>query len=198
MPGTQRGMPASQLARDYGVSLKDFSNEVIALLARVDGADTAGNSARRREICAAVSATMAIALDTSSLSDEERAKLRPLLHEVLLPFWNSHCAGDARAANLITERSTHYLGRRVMGSQIKTAVNIVTALLDALEIPAERRNELAATLAPSFAHRLVSDIHRINDVRARFGIELSLLATLCALLEMSVPYESILRALRLS
>ena len=44
---------------------------------------------------------------------------------------------------------------------------------------------------------MISDVHRINDLRTRFGVQLSLLATLCTLLEMSVGYESVLRILRL-
>jgi hypothetical protein len=203
MAGKERRIPASQLARDYGVSLNEFTSEVTALLARAlkDTGNLGDNEslsagAGRREICAAVSAAMVTALDASTLSDEERSKLRPLVDDVLIPFWTSHCASDAGAAAYITERSAHYLSGRVAGSQVKTAVNIVTSLLDALGIPPARRDELTVTLAPSFAHRMVGDIYRINDVRARFGIELSLIATLATLLQITVSCETVLRILR--
>jgi hypothetical protein len=197
MPGNRRGIPASQLARDYGVSLNDFADEVITLLARAEAADAHGLSVpRRREICAAVSAAMAAALDASTLSAEEREKLSPLLGEVLKPFWFKHCEADPEAAAIIAARTPHYLIGRVAGSQVKTAVNIVAALLEALEVPEERRPELARTLSPSFAHRIVGDLYRINDLRARHGIELSVLATMFALLQLSMSYDVILRILR--
>ena len=199
MAGSERRISASKLARDYGVSINDFTNEVVALLVRAQGdGENLRTGPGRREVCAAVSAAMVAALDASTLSDEERAKLRPLVDEVLMPFWTSHCAKDADAAAYITGRSVHYLSGRVAGSQVKTAVNIVTALLDALAIPAEQRHELTMALAPSFAHRIVADVYRINDVRTKFGIELSLIATLGALLQITVACETVLKIVRMS
>lgn len=192
-------MPASQLARDYGVSLNEFADDVIATLARLDGEGApARTPGHRREICAAVSAAMAVALDSSSLSAEEREKLQPLLHEVLIPFWTRHCAADAEAAPFIAKRTEHYLASRVQGSQVKTAVNLVAALLDSLEVPADRRSTFAKSLSPAFAHRMVGDIYHLNDMRSRLGIELSVVAALAALLQLSLSYDPILKALKIS
>jgi hypothetical protein len=199
MAGSERRISASKLARDFGVGINDFTNEVVALLARAhDDGESLRTGPGRREVCAAVSAAMVAALDASTLSDEERAKLLSLIDEVLLPFWTTHCKSDSGAAAYITGRSAHYLANRVAGSQVKSAVNIVTALLDALAVPAERRDELTLALAPSFAHRMVADVYRINEVRTKYGIELSLIATLGALLQISVSYETVMRIVRLS
>ena len=124
MAGSERRISASKLARDYGVSINDFTNEVVALLARAHG-DSASlrTGPGRREVCAAVSAAMVAALDASTLSDEERAKLLPLIGEVLMPFWTTHCASDSDAAAYITGRTAHYLSGRVAGSQVKSAVD---------------------------------------------------------------------------
>lgn len=197
MPGIRRGIPASQLARDFGVSLTEFTDEVIEVLARFDTEAGGGGHARRGEICAAVSAAMIAALDASALSAQERDRLQPLIHEVLTPFWSKHCAADGDVAKFISARSTHYLTGRSAGSQVKTAVNIVGALLEALQVPAQDRPALSRRLAPAFAHRMVGDVFRINDLRLRHGIELSLLATLCTLLGMSLNYEEVLRILRI-
>jgi hypothetical protein len=196
MPG-KRGISASELAREYGVSLNRFSEEVMALLARIDG-DARPDllMARRREVCAAVSAAMAAALDASTLTAEERDKLEPLLKEVLLPFWNQHCAADEDAAEYIVDRRAHYLVNRVPGSQVKSAVGIVTALLDALQLTEEQKTELTRTLSPSFAHRMVADLYRINEVRTRLGVQLSLLAALGAMMDLSVGIDPLLRILR--
>lgn len=195
----KRGIPASQLARDYGVSLNEFAEDVIATLARLDGEGAPARcTAHRREICAAVSAAMAASLDSSSLSIEERQKLQPLLHEVLIPFWTRHCAGDSGSAPYIAARAEHYLATRVQGSQVKTAVNIVASLLDALEVPAERRSTFAKSLSPAFAHRMVGDVYHLNDMRSRLGIELSVVAALATLLQLSLSYDPILKVLKIS
>jgi hypothetical protein len=199
MPGTRGGISADQLAREYGVTLNDFAEEVSTLLARWDSGAAGDRSAlRRREICAAVSAAMTAALDASTLTVEERQNLNPLLKDVLVPFWSKHCESDTQTGVLIAERSTHYLAGRVAGSQVKTAVNIVAALLEAIEIPQPHRAALALTLTPSFAHRIVGDLYRINDLRAKHGLELSLLATVCVLCQMSMTSDAILRVLRLA
>ncbi|MBC8025117.1 MAG: hypothetical protein H7Y89_03925 [Steroidobacteraceae bacterium] len=198
MPG-KRGIPASQLARDYGVSLNEFADDVIATLARLDGEGAAARSGgHRREICAAVTAAMSAALDASALSAAEREKLQPLLHQVLIPFWTRNCAGDADAAPFIAKRSEHYLAGRIEGSQVKTGVTIVASLLEALEVPAEKRATFAKALSPAFAHRMVGDVYHLNDVRSRLGIELSLVAALATMVHLSVSYDPILKALRIS
>src|SRR4051812_44575603 len=147
MPGKSE-VSASELARNYGVSLNEFADDVIAVLARLER-DAAPErvESRRREVCAAVSAAMSFALDASTLTPEERAKLEPLLREVLLPFWNRNCGAHEGAAEYITGRSGFYLSNKVPGSQVKTAVSIVTLLVDALDLPAERKSELVQSLS---------------------------------------------------
>jgi hypothetical protein len=191
-------MSVSELARKYGVSLNEFADEVMALLARLDTDPAPARvAARRREVCAAVSAAMTFALDGSNLTPEERATLDPLLREVLVPYWNEHCSEDEDAAAFITLRSTYYLSNRVAGSQVKTAVNIVATLLEALGLPEERQVEGARLLAPSFAHRMVTDRYHINDLRTRFGVQLSVLVLVTTVLQATFSAEAILRALRL-
>jgi hypothetical protein len=198
VPG-KRGISASQLARDYGVSLNEFSDEVIATLARLDGPGAPERSgAHRREVCAAVSAAMGAALDASMLSPDEREKLQPLLQQVLVPFWVKHCASDTASSTWIVERSQHYLAHRVSDSQVKTAVNIVAALLEALEVPAARRGDFAKRLSPAFAHRMVGDVYHLNDLRSRLGIELSVLAAMTTMLQLGMAYDPILKVLKIS
>ena len=76
-------------------------------------------------------------------------------------------------------------------------MNIVSKLLDALGLPEDRKAELAARLSPAFAHRMVTDLYHINDLRTRFGVQLSLLAMLTTLLQMTLSSDAVLRALRL-
>ena len=199
MPGIRRRIPASQLARDYGESLNEFSDSIIGLLGNEwPATDDAARVTRRREVCAAVSAAMIAAFDASTLAPEEREKLHPLIESVLMPSWSKHCAKDEPGlAAYVAERAAHYLQGQVADSRVKSAVNMVGALLDAIEAPESMRGPLQERLIPAFAHRMVGDAFRINEVRRNFGIELSLLATVCALLQISVSYDPILRALRI-
>ena len=200
MSGIRRGIPASQLARDYGVSLNEFSDSIIGLITHeLADQDDDRRAFRRREICAAVSAAMVAAFDASTLAPEEREKLQPLVQEVLLSYWNRHCANDdPDLAAYISSRAAHYLEGRVENSRVKSAIALVSALLEAIDAPEHLRPALKERLVPAFAHRMVGDVYRINEVRRKHGIELSVLVTVCALLQMSVPYDSILRVLRLS
>lgn len=198
MPGMRRGIPASRLAREFGVSLGEFTDDAVAIFSRYDAQSPGAALARHREICAAVSAAMIASLEASTLSDAERERLQPLIHDALLPSWSKHCAADTETAEYIAARSRHYLVGRNAASQVKTAVNIVSALLEALAVPMSDRDLLGKRLSPAFAHRMVGDVFRLNDLRARHGIELSLLATVCALQGMSLLYEPILRLLRIA
>ena len=198
MSGTRRGIPASQLARDYGASLEDFSDSIVGLIRNEWTQRDEGVASLRREVRAAVSAAMLAAFDASTLTREERAKLQPLMQEALLPFWSRHCDGAVTEfAAWVEARAAHYLLGSVADSRVKSAVNIVNALLDALEAPPALRPLLTERLVPAFAHRMVGDVYRINEVRRTHGIDLSLLATVCSLLQISLSCGPILWVLRL-
>jgi hypothetical protein len=97
---------------------------------------------------------------------------------------------------MLERRATEYLQRRDPASQIKTAANIVNSLMNRLGIAGATQIALGKTLAALFAHRMLGDIHSINDVRARFGIELPLIAALTAIVQATVTCDSVLRILR--
>jgi hypothetical protein len=198
MPTGRRGISAEQLARDYGVSLNEFADEVITLLASLPPEDARAPAADRcREGCAAVWAAMVSALDSSSLTTEERVHLTPLLLDVLVPFWRKHCADERDIVVLLQSRAAYYLRDRDPVSQIRTAAHLVGRLLQAVEVSENVRTSLATTLTASFAHRMLGDIHRINEVRSRFGIELPMFAALTALVQATMTYEPALRMLRI-
>src|SRR5262245_27717845 len=127
----RRGVSAEQLAHDYGVSLNEFADEVVTLLASLPEEDASSAAADRcRESCAAVWAAMVSALEASSLTTDERAGLTPLLLDVLVPFWRKHCAADEDIQKLLTSRAGFYLRNRDPSSQIKTAAHLVNRLLE--------------------------------------------------------------------
>lgn len=198
MPVNRRRIPVTQLAHDYGASLNEFSESLFGLIGQEWAAEEAASLPHRREICAAVSAAMMASLEASALSLEERDHLQPLMGEVLLPFWTRHCAGEnPELSEWIAARARYYLATCVHNSRVKSAANLASALLDALQAPESLRSALLTRLVPAFAHRMVGDVYRIDEVRRKQGIELSLLAALCAMLHLSLNCDPILRALRL-
>jgi hypothetical protein len=198
MPMNRRGVSAAQLAREYGVSLNEFADDVVNLLAQLDPGEVRAEPAERsRESCAAVWAAMVAAIDASSLMKDERERLTPLFLEALLPIWKQHCADDPDFAELLAARAPHYLRHRDPGSQIKTAANLVNGLMHRLGIAPMTQIHLGKSLTALFAHRMLGDTHHINEVRARFGIELPLVAALTAIVQFTVSCEPVLRTLRL-
>jgi hypothetical protein len=198
MSMNRRGMSAAQLAREYGVSLNEFADDVVNLLAQLDPSEVAADPAERcRESCAAVWSAMVAALDASALSRDERERLTPLLLDVLLPFWKKHCTDEPDIPGLLQARASHYLRHRDSGSQIKTAANLVNGLMHRLGIAPATQISLGKSLTALFAHRMLGDTHRINEVRARFGIELPVVAALTAIVQVTMNYEPVLRILRL-
>lgn len=197
MPMNRRGISATQLAREYGVSLNDFADDVVKLLGELGDDVAAAPADRCREACAAVWTAMVASIDASALSREEREAITPQLLEVLLPFWRKHCADETDIPKLLADRAAHYLQRRDRASQIKTAANLVNGLIDRLGVSPATQIPLGKRLTALFAHRMLGDVHRINDVRARFGIELPLVAAVAAIVQVTMNYEPVLKLLRL-
>ena len=199
MPMLPRGMSASQLAREFGVSLNAFADDVVTLLAQLDDGEIAASPADRcRESCAAVWAGMVSSLDSSALTDHERAQITPMLLEVLMPFWRKHCADEPDIAALLAQRAGEYLRNRDGSSQIKTAASLVNSLMNRLGISPATQVSLGKTLTALFAHRMLGDVHDINAVRARFGIDLPVVAALTALVQLTMGCEPVMRMLRLA
>jgi len=198
MPINSGGMSATQLAREYAVSLNEFADDVVNLLGQLDPGEVEADAAERcRESCAAVWTAMVAALDASTLTKAEREHLTPLLLDVLLPFWKKHCADEPDIPALLTARAAHYLQYRDPASQVRTAANLVNSLMRRLGVAPQTQVSLGKSLAALFAHRILGDTHRINEVRARFGIELPVVAALSAIVHVTMNYEPVLRLLRL-
>jgi len=196
MSMNRRGMPAAQLAREYGASLNEFANDVVNLLAQLDESVIAADPAERcRESCAAVWAAMVAAFDASSLTKPEREALTALTQVALLPVWKSHGANEPDMPALLEARAAHYLRHRDPASQIKTAANLVNSFMLRLGIAPTTQVSLGKSLTALFAHRMLGDTHRIDDVRAHHDIDLPLIAVFATL--VSLHAEPVLRILRL-
>lgn len=193
------GMSATRLVREYGASLEKFTAEVDALVTRLSEAEASMPVARRRqEICTAIWAAMSAAFEASAFSDVERSRLVPLLGEVLVPYWERHCAPDPQLAQFLSDRSRSYLAGGDRKSQVITASSIVRRLLDEIGAATAHKSRLERQLVPLFAHRMLGDIHYFDDLKTRIGIQLSIVATLCAAFGLAEVCEPALRMMRLT
>lgn len=197
MSTQKRGLPANQVVRDYARTLDDFSAQVDRLVTQLTGIEASMPVAdRQREVCVAIWAAITAAFEASSLLPEEKQKLTPLLQEVLVPYWEKHCIAEQQVAQLVSQSATPYLSGRDPHSQVVTATAIVDRLLDQIGATRQIRPELAKSLIPLFAHRILGDIQHINQLRNISGIHFPLMVTLCVTLEFATLYGPAIRALR--
>jgi hypothetical protein len=179
------------------MGLEAFADDVVNLLAQLDESQIAADRAERcRESCAAVWSASVAALESSALTRDERQHLAPLLLEALLPCWRRHCSDEPDIIPLLSARTSHYLQQRDPDSQIRTAASLVNRLMLRLGIAPATQLSIGKPLTALFAHRMLGDTIRIDEVRARFGIDLPLVAALAAILEVTVSPEPVLRVLR--
>jgi hypothetical protein len=198
MAPSRHGLPVGHLARDCGVYLDEFTAKVDELLMRLSAAEASMPvPERRREICTAIWAAVQAAFEASTLSPLEREEILPLLQEVLIPYWQQHCAGEPQMSAWLERHSTRYLQGRNRKSQVATATVIVERLLDTMGTAAQLRPGLVHTLVPLFAHRMIGDTEYLGDIKRRIGIQLPLLIAVCTAADVVAAYEPALRHLRI-
>lgn len=176
MTPVRRSISATKVARDFGESLGSFLDSVHGLIAEL-GKDESSKSAGEccRETCAAVWAAAMISLDASALRADERDALASLIFATLLPYLKKHCGASDCASAKLRDHANRYLELRQAHSQVNTATHIVARLLEALKVSDGGKRRLAKRLAALFAHRMLGDIHKLNELKLHFGIQLSLI-----------------------
>jgi hypothetical protein len=164
-------MSAQELARDFVSTARTFADAFIQVIAPENGADEADVLlARRREACAALWAAVVATFDASALTDQEKARIVPLVRQEMLGAWNEHCAGDPAVLYDITERSTHYLRNIDRSSQLRTATNLLNDLLGSIDSEAAQTLP-ARRLAAMVAHRMIGALQRLNEIKAGHSID---------------------------
>jgi hypothetical protein len=166
-----RKMSAQELARDFVVTAQAFADTFIQY---VSADHTEGNPAlvvhRRRETCAVVWASIIATLDASALGDDERTKVTPLIRDALVPYWRKYCMDDLDFMAGMLARSDHYLRRHDPHSQLKTATGLMNELLANID-PVAAELLPVKTLTSLLAHRMLSDLRRLNEIKSGHTIE---------------------------
>jgi hypothetical protein len=176
-----RGLSASELARDFGSTMDDFVSRVDKMVMSLTAADASMPAKDRHQaVCSAVWAAIIASTESSSLSYEEREKLAPHLRRVLAPYWLKNCASEELLHQTLDALAPEYLKGRSASSQTNTARQIVNQLLVAIGASDDTRQRLAGRLVPLFAHRMLSNIQYIDDVKVRYGFQFSIVVALVA------------------
>jgi len=195
---SRTAISTQRLARDFGTLLGDFTAQVNALLTQPAPLTAVAVPEIRREICVAVWTAITASFEASAMSREEKDQVAPLLQEILIPFWQQHCAADPGITELLAARAADYLEGRDPRSQVATATHIVARLLEEIGADGEEKRRLTRKLIPMFAHRMLGDTYHINDLRTRFGFQLPMFAALCLGLGFADVIEPTMCMLRLS
>jgi hypothetical protein len=166
-----RAMRAKDLARDFVVTAQAFADTFIQYVAADGhGEMIARVGHRRRETCAAVWAAVVATFDASALTEDEKARVVPLVRETMFVYWAKYCGSEMDTLAGILERSAHYLRHSDRGSQLKTATAILNELVASLDEEGARLLPVR-TLTALLAHRMLSDLRRLNEIRAGHAIE---------------------------
>jgi len=177
MPADRRGISAKKVARDFGLDITSFIDEVLALVSELAPDQASPSIAeRRRETCAVLWTTILLSLDASSLRADEAQALRSSLFACLEPAWKRHWS--AVDEDQLRARAQKYLNHKDARSQVKTASKIVACFFDTIEVTEQGHRRLGKRLAALLAHRMLTDVHRLNEVKMNFRIQLSLATAL--------------------
>jgi hypothetical protein len=195
MSAGRRGIPAKKVARDFGLDLTSFVDEVMKLVSELALDEAPASLAeRRRESCGMLWAVILLSLDASALRSDETQALGPLLFTCLEPTWKKHWSGVDESQ--LRARAQKYLDHKDARSQVRTASKIVGCLFDTIRITEAGRRRLARRLAALLGHRMLGDVHRLNELKMDFGIQLSLVTLLLSSAYLASG-DTVLRLLRL-
>jgi hypothetical protein len=195
MSPSRRAIPAKKVASDFGLDLSFFIDEVLALASGLPSdREFVTPAEMRRETCGMLWAIILLSLDASALASDETEVLSSLLFACLAPVWRKHWSGVDELQ--LRARAQKYLNQKDARSQVKTASKIAASFFDTVHVAEEGRQRLARQLAALLGHRMLSDVHRLNEVKMNFRIQLSLATAL-----LSSAYlcggEAALRLLRI-
>jgi hypothetical protein len=167
----ERKIAARDVARDFAVTAQAFADTFVQYIAADESdVDPEVLAHRRRETCAAVWAAILATFEVSGFTEAERNTVLPLIQETLMPFWQKHCGRADDLADVLAARAKHYLRERDPESQLKTATHIMTGVMEAIG-PGAGRMLPVRTLTALLAHRMLTDLRRLGEIKASYSIE---------------------------
>lgn len=167
----KRTIPAAQVAKDYarGVSLlEDFLQRHIADLSSEEAASTIRH--RRREVCVTAWAAAVAAFESSSLEQQDKDKIVPLVLQYVLPKWQEYFNSPSEMTTFLSTRTADYLRERDPINHLDTARGLVHELLTSIGAADDAFIGLGPILTPFIAKNIIDDIKLFNNLKFEFGI----------------------------
>jgi hypothetical protein len=165
-----RKLTADDLARDFAVSAQTFADTFIQYVAPPNVGEDAAVVARRHfESCALVWALIKATFIASALTLDECAKVVPLVRDLLIPNWRKYYPDGRFSIDDIRARAADYLRHQNPLSQLKTATAFMYELVASLDEDGARLLPVK-TLTAILAHRMLSDLRRLNEIKAGHSI----------------------------
>lgn len=165
-----RKISADDVARDFSVTAQTFADTFVQYIGAAHGDDGPVLVERRRlESCALLWAAIESTFLASALTDEEREKVVPLIRDSLVPAWRKFRLESDDFITRVRERSASYLRHRDAFSQLKTATGFMGELVANLDVDAVKLLPVK-TLTALLAHRMLSDLRRLNELKSGYSI----------------------------
>ena len=133
-----------------------------------DDADSLASTRRRREICAAVWAANHAALETSNLSESERARMNDLVWRRLQVHWQTFCGSTGEGSAWLARRASEYLDSQPRGNAIAVAAHIVRILFEAIGVKQDSFPGQSRVIASLIGHRIMSEVNHLNELKSKF------------------------------
>lgn len=148
----------------YLIVVQSLTETLFGEVSRARGvAVDRGDEDQRKEVCAAMWATIRSALAASMLSARQQQFVINALSARLDSHWQSNLCSKDGVDGPITERAAFYLQHVDPPDPVTTAVRIVEILFEATNVPQAKRPAKTRLLAGLIAHRIFSDVWLFND-----------------------------------
>lgn len=170
---SRRAQPvdAIDVARDFVSTANSFADTFVQHISPDDAAvSPAELQRRRRRVCAAVWAAIVATFEASALTDQEKARILPVVRQEMLAAWNKHCVVDPSAQEEIIDRARLFLRNHDRSSPLRTATAIMKDLLDSID-PKAVQTFTTKRLAALLAHHMLEDLRRLNEIKSTHSIE---------------------------
>jgi hypothetical protein len=165
-----RRLLADEVARDFSVTAQSFADTFIQYIAAGHDDESVDVVEHRGlESCALIWAAIEAIFQASAFTEDERMKVVPLVRDTLVPGWRKYRGDSDDFVTRVRQRSGAYLQHANPHSQLKTATAFMNELASNLD--AETLKLLPVkTLTALLAHRMISDLRRLNQLKSGHSV----------------------------
>jgi hypothetical protein len=189
MPLNKKKTPVTEAARDCCLGVLVFCRDVESTLGQF-GIDP---EEHRTALCMFAWAMTSAIVRGAGFKTAEHERLKSLIDAELEAKWAGQSIDVHSLKQALQTTGKAYEHVKEQWSQVRTAAMLAEIYVASLQPERESAGKLLTMIAPMCAHRLVSEIYRLTELRTRRSIQWALVATmvtLCQFSSMAGPDES--------